>query len=241
MRVAPLLFAGLVGCTASRSQFGAAAPRSLERARPVDLNGHAHKLAFRVSGPYYLGQGKSASHEPLARVAVGADVLVHIPRRLGGGHGPFRQVYAENSAPKVSVVDGLSSSTVPHFDEQVLVKCERAGVFELSADAIDQDGQALHDTHTIECLVPTRFEASVKGRFIANGGSIYVQCAWFGKRSDGQEVKLMGVLSGCCFPRRNIDRPDGTGEIYRGNVLAAARYHHCALDYVGWVHRHPAH
>jgi hypothetical protein len=200
LKVAPLLLAGLVGCTASRSQFGAASPRNLEQAHPDDLNGHAHRLAFYAADSsrriqyHHLGHGRYAPNQPLAIGAVGADLFVRIPQKLGVGHGPFRQVYAENSTPKVSVMDGLRLSSASWVDEGVFVKCERAGVFELSADAIDQNGQVLHDSRTIECLVPTRFEASIKGRFIANGTILYVGCAWFGKRADGQEVKLMGFL-----------------------------------------------
>lgn len=135
--------------------------------------------------------------DSLERVAVGAEMTLAVPPRLGLGHGPFFVVYDEPGTVAASGPQegGVVVSNVR--DQRFDVRCARAGVFSVGLDVTSGD-RHLIDTVEVRCVTPTRFVATnvldgTRPRYLAGASEVTVTFAWFGK-ADGHEVQLAGAL-----------------------------------------------
>jgi hypothetical protein len=100
-------------------------------------------------------------------------------------------VYRGTLKPRAA--DGLA---VTVDGEQLRVRCERAGVFELAVDTTDLDGRPITDAVDIGCIAPARIVATTwadGGRYLAGASTINVSVRWLGQRN-GSEVDLIGAL-----------------------------------------------
>lgn len=158
-------------------------PLAIHAAEPAMLDGEHHALSIETT----VAPGNAAEG---ARqwIAVGASVPISVPDQLGTGHGPFYLVYPRDASVALHATGGLSVAGS-------LVRCERAGVFELAVTVTPKTGAPIRDSIHLGCAVPTRFTAEASSEpLVAGYGATYASFRWFGRTPAGDEIELAGSL-----------------------------------------------